>query len=274
MWAMGWHGGGESCLLRRRFQTYSGSLRGLVLKESGFLIGIPVDSYKYWIFENCCSSDRKLMMRITHTQWCEKQLGSLNRCRFSELPWDFKIQWVCGGGQESAFLINILSWAPLLQIQYSRCLNIKLWEMGTSFSLRDDIFSWSDHCYSLVDLLFLHLTEKWWIFRILCGWISPEPGCDHWKHISSLWFSWLWYEGEDCEGLGVDPWLTDRPWPWLGSDALIYMHLRCISISPVPTILSSDIDGGNYTLWCFLSPSCIMAEFSYQTPQETGTCSW
>ena len=154
---------------------------GLGAQGPWILIGIPVDSWKCWIFENCFSNDRKLIIRMTHSQWCENQLESLCKCRFSELPSDCKTQWVCGGGQGSAFWPSILSVPlPHPSIHCCRCLSLKLRETGTSFSS----FSWFDHCYSHVDFVFLHLTEKWWIFTRLSVWISPTPDCDHGESIS------------------------------------------------------------------------------------------
>ena len=52
------------------------------------------------------------------------------------------------------------------------------------------------------------------------------------------------------------------------------MSLRWVSVTPAHKPCSSDVDGGNYALWCFLSPRHSAAELSYLTPEEMGTWAW
>ena len=100
---------------------------------------------------------------MTTLRRCEKQLESLHKCGFSDLQSDLQIQWVCGGGQELAFLRNIpVALLPLPQVNGYRCLNFKLWEIVNSklASLLELLFFPLIVWGFLVNSVSLYLTEK------------------------------------------------------------------------------------------------------------------
>lgn len=109
---------------------------------------------------------------MTHPR-CENQLESLPKCRFSDLQLDLKIHWVCGGGQESEFLRNILPCGPpsptpgkLMQVskhQASRKETSLLERLCFPFIV------WLTSPSLLIVYLCIELASVWETLRMLCG---------------------------------------------------------------------------------------------------------